>query len=129
MQSFSPVACAWRGFVFAQPSQVAAPSQVPCEFTDYIDQQLIDIMAKTSGYQDRIIRRYYENKDAIMLQKLGDLVSDLYLAEGKAKDRLWKRLAAALTNLKIPDEQIQRLVRSDNPALAANLLKKLLEKK
>ena len=86
-------------------------------------------MAKTSSYQDRIIRRYYQNQDAIMLQKLGDLVTDLYLAEGKAKDRLWKRLAAALKNLKIPDEQIQHIVSSDNPALAANLLKKLLEKK
>jgi hypothetical protein len=86
-------------------------------------------MAKSSSYQDRIIRRYYQNQDAIMLQKLGDLVTDLYLAEGKAKDRLWKRLAAALKNLKIPDAQIDHIVRSDNPALAANLLKKLLEKK
>ena len=86
-------------------------------------------MAKSSSYQDRIISRYYQNKDAIMLQKLGDLVTDLYLAEGKAKDRLWKRLAAALKNLKIPDAQIDHIVRSDNPALAANLLKKLLEKK
>ncbi len=64
-----------------------------------------------------------------MLQKLGDLVTDLYLAEGKAKDRLWKRLAAVLKNLKIPADQIDHIVRSDNPALAANLLKKLLEKK
>ncbi len=86
-------------------------------------------MAKSSSYQDRIIRRYYQNQDAIMLQKLGDLVTDLYLAEGKAKARLWKRLAAALKNLKIPDAQIDHIVRSDNPALAANLLKKLLEKK
>ena len=86
-------------------------------------------MAKSSSYQDRVIRRYYQNQDAIMLQKLGDLVSDLYLAEGKAKDRLWKRLAAALKNLKIPEDQIDHIVRSDNPALAANLLKKLLEKK
>lgn len=86
-------------------------------------------MAKTTSYQDRVIRRYYENKDAIMLEKLGDLVSDLYLAEGKAKDRLWKRLAAALTNLKIPEDQIQHIIRSDNPTLAANLLKKLLDKK
>jgi len=89
----------------------------------------IFIMAKRSTYQDRVIRNYYQNQDAIMLQKLGDLVTDLYLAEGKAKDRLWKRLAAALKNLKIPDEQIQHIIRSDNPALAANLLKKLLDTK
>jgi hypothetical protein len=86
-------------------------------------------MAKRSSYQDRIIRNYYQNQDAIMLQKLGDLVTDLYLAEGKAKDRLWKRLAAVLKNLKIPEEQIQHLILSDNPTLAANLLKKLLDAK
>jgi hypothetical protein len=86
-------------------------------------------MAKRSSHQDRIIRNYYQNQDAIMLQKLGDLVTDLFLAEGKAKDRLWKRLAAVLTNLKIPDDQIQHLIRCDNPTLVANLLKKLLEKK
>jgi hypothetical protein len=86
-------------------------------------------MAKRSSYQDSIIRNYYQNQDAIMLQKLGDLVTDLYLAEGKAKDRLWKRLAQTLKNLKIPDDQIEHIVGSDNPTLAANLLKKLLETK
>ena len=86
-------------------------------------------MAKRSTYQDRVIKNYYQNQNAIMLQRLGDLVSDLYLAEGKAKDRLWKRVAAALENLKIPSNQIEHLVQSDNPMLAANLLKKLLETK
>ena len=54
------------------------------------------LMAKRSSYQDRVIRNYYQNQDAIMLQRLSDLVSDLYLAEGKARERLWKRVEAAL---------------------------------
>jgi hypothetical protein len=86
-------------------------------------------MAKTTPHQDRIIRRYYQNQESIMLDKLGDLVGELYLAEGKAKDRLWKRLGAALKNLNVPENQIQHLIHSDNPTRAANLLKKLLEKK
>jgi hypothetical protein len=86
-------------------------------------------MAKRTAHQDKIIRRYYENQDDIMLQKLGELVSDLYLAEGKAKERVWGRITAALTNLKIPETQIQHLVKADNPMLVANLLKELLEKK
>ncbi len=101
----------------------------PTRLKSHVKAAINLFMAKTTSYQDRVIRRYYENKDAIMLEKLGDLVSDLYLAEGKAKDRLWKRLAAALTNLKIPEDQIQHIIRSDNPTLAANLLKKLLDKK
>lgn len=86
-------------------------------------------MAKRTPYQDRIIRNYYQNQDAIMLQRLGDLVSDLYLAEGKAKVRLWKRAAETLEKLKVPASQIQHLIQSQNPALLADLLKQLLEKK
>jgi hypothetical protein len=87
------------------------------------------IMAKRSAYQEKIIRSYYKNQDDIMLQKLGELVTDLYLAEGKAKQRVWERIAAALKNLKIPETQIQHLAKADNPTLVANLLKELLEKK
>ena len=84
-------------------------------------------MAKRSNYPDRVIRNYYENRDTIMLQRLGELVTDLFLAEGKAKVRLWKRVAEILEKLKIPKDQIQHLVCSDNPTLVANVLKKLLE--
>ena len=84
-------------------------------------------MPKRSNYQDRVIRRYYQHRDEIMLQRLGELVTDLYLAEGKSKTRLWKRVAEVLAKLKVPKDQIQHLVRSDNPTLVANLLKKLLE--
>jgi hypothetical protein len=84
-------------------------------------------MAKRSNYQDRIIRNYYQNRDEIMLQRLGELVTDLFLAEGTAKARLWKRVAEVLEKLKVPKTQIQHLVRSDNPTLVANVLKNLLE--
>ncbi len=84
-------------------------------------------MAERSSYQNRVIRNYYENRDTIMLQRLGELVTDLFLAEGKAKVRLWKRVAEILEKLKVPKSQIQHLVQSDNPTLVANVLKKLLE--
>jgi hypothetical protein len=86
-------------------------------------------MPKRTTHQDRIIRNYYQNQDAIMLQKLGDLIGEAYLAEGKARARVWGRIAQALKNLEIPESQIQHLVKSDNPELVANLLKQLLEKK
>jgi hypothetical protein len=85
-------------------------------------------MAKRSSYQQRVIRNYYENRDTIMLQRLGDLVTELYLAEGNARTRLWKRVRTALENLKVPKKQIDHLVASDNPSLLANELKRLLEK-
>lgn len=86
-------------------------------------------MEKRSAYQDRIIRNYYQNLDAISVQRLGELVSDLYLAEGKARERVWKRVVAALEKAKVPQSRIDHLVSSDNPALVANLVQELLEKK
>ena len=81
-----------------------------------------------SNYQDRVIRNYYQNRDDIMLQRLGELVTDLFLAEGKTKSRIWKRVAEILEKLKVPKSEVEHLVRSDNPQLVANVLKKLLEK-
>jgi hypothetical protein len=86
-------------------------------------------MAKRSAYQQRVIRNYYKNQDAILMQRLGDLVTDLYLAQGKARTRLWKRVADTLAKLKLPNARVQHVVQSDNPALVADVLKELLEKK
>lgn len=86
-------------------------------------------MAKRSTYQEGIIRNYYRNQDAIMLQKLGEMVGDLYMAEGKRRASVWKRVSAALANLKIPQAQVDHLVKSDNPALVASLLDELLKNK
>ena len=83
-------------------------------------------MAKRSSYQQRVIRDYYQNLDAIMLQRLGDLVSDLYLAEGKSRARVWKRVVGALEKLKVPASRIDHIVQSDNPALVANLLNEFM---
>jgi hypothetical protein len=86
-------------------------------------------MAKRSNYQQRIIKNYYQNQDAILLQRLGELVTDLYLAEGKARERLWTRAATALEKLKVPADRITTIVTADNPTLLANLFKELLEAK
>jgi len=85
-------------------------------------------MAKRSKYQDGIIRNYYKNQGAILVQRLGELVTDLYLAEGKARVRIWKRVTTTLEKLEIPPARIKRLVHSDNPALVASLLEELLNK-
>jgi hypothetical protein len=86
-------------------------------------------MAKRSSYQQNVIRNYYKNLDSIMMQRLGDLVTDLFLAEGKARVRLWKRVAETLKKLEIPKSQIDHLVATDNPTMLADLMKQLLEEK
>ncbi len=79
-------------------------------------------------YQQRIIRNYYQNQQALMLQRLQEIVSELYLAEGKARQRLWRRAASAMEKLQVPASRIEHLVQTDNPAFLAKLVQELWKK-
>lgn len=83
-------------------------------------------MAKRTPYQDKIIKRYYENREAISLQKLSEMVTDLYLAEGKKRAATWERVFLALEKLKVPASRIEHLRKEDNPALVAKLVTELM---
>jgi hypothetical protein len=85
-------------------------------------------MAERSKYQENIIKNYYKNFDGIQLQKLGEQITDLYLAEGKARAGLWKKIIVTLEKLKIPKTRIEHLEKADNPAMLAKLLEELLAK-
>ena len=76
--------------------------------------------------QQNIIRNYYKNRDEIMLQQLGEIVSELWLAPDEMKRRrLWQRAEKALANMGIKKDEIARIVRSrDEKALAAFLNRK-----
>jgi len=82
-------------------------------------------MAKNgySAYQKTVISGYYDNLDTIMLQKLGELVTDLYLADTKAKkDRLWDRAYKAMVKLKVKPAIIEHIMKKqDVEVLAKNL--------
>jgi hypothetical protein len=79
-------------------------------------------------HQQGIIKRYYEHKDAIQLQKLGELVTDLYLADGKKRERVWKSIVASMQKLEIPKARIDHLVAQDDPALVAKVVQELQAK-
>ncbi|MHC4322808.1 MAG: hypothetical protein ACYSUX_00890 [Planctomycetota bacterium] len=76
-----------------------------------------------SQYQKSVISGYYNNLDTIMLQKLGELVTELYLADTQAKkDRLWDRAHKAMVKLKIPPAIVDHIMRKqDAEILAKNL--------
>ncbi len=82
-------------------------------------------MADYSPYQQKIIKRYYDNFDAIQVQRLAELVTELYLAEGKKRDRLWKQVAESLTKLKFPESRVAHLLEKREPSLLAGVLKEL----
>jgi hypothetical protein len=78
-----------------------------------------------SPYQQKIIKRYYRNFDAIKTQRLADLATELYLAEGKTRDRLWKQVGETLTKLEFPASRIEHLLEKRDPALLPGILKEL----
>jgi hypothetical protein len=85
-------------------------------------------MAKRTKYQEKAIRNFYENRGAIAIQRAQELVTELYLTEGKKRDRHWKNLATHLAALGVKQEQIDHLVAKDSPELVANLIKSLEQK-
>ncbi len=90
-------------------------------------------MAKNdySQYQKTVISGYYNNLDTIMLQKLGELVTELYLADTRAKqNRLWQRTNKAMVKLKVPPAIIDHIMeKKDVQILAKNLQDWLANKK
>lgn len=90
-------------------------------------------MAKNnySQYQKAVISDYYGNLDTIMLQKLSELVTELYLADTPFKqNRLWQRAHKAMVKLKVPPAIIDHIMeKKDVEILAKNLQDWLAKKK
>lgn len=81
------------------------------------------VMADYSPHQKKIIGRYYDRRDEIALARLGEIVSELYLAEtDRKRDQLWKRAEQAMKALKVPASLADHVLLQRNPeTLARNL--------
>jgi hypothetical protein len=82
-------------------------------------------MSEFTPYQQKVIKRYYDNQDTIQHQRLAELVSDLYLAEGKKRAKVWEAACQAMQKLGVPQARIEHLRKQANPALVAELVKEL----
>jgi hypothetical protein len=76
-------------------------------------------------YQQKIIKRYYANQDRISLQRLAELVTDLYLSQGKKREKTWQAAVSAMQKLGVPQTRIDHLLAKDDAALVAQLVKEL----
>jgi hypothetical protein len=75
-----------------------------------------------SKYQQNVIKRYYDQRDTIALQRAQELITELYLTEGKKRQKVWDSLAKNLEKAGVPAEHIAHLRAQDNPELVAKLL-------
>ncbi|MCF6147760.1 MAG: hypothetical protein E3K37_03785 [Candidatus Kuenenia sp.] len=77
-------------------------------------------------YQKKVIRGFYENKDLRLIQKLGELVSDMYLiTDEKKKESGWKRIKKILIDLKVHTNEVEYLIRDRNLAAISRKIEEL----
>lgn len=76
-----------------------------------------------SSYQQGVIKRYYDNLPGQTLTKLGELVTELYLAKSEKKlEQLWGRVEKAMARIKVPKKIAEHILTQRKPEiLAANL--------
>ncbi len=85
------------------------------------------MMQDFTKHQQGIIKRYYASIDKIQVQKLSELVTELFLAEGKKRERLWKLAQTTMEKIGVPKERIEHLMGKQDPVLVATLVKELTQ--
>ncbi len=73
-----------------------------------------------SRYQQGVVKRYYDNHETIQSHKLGEIVSELWLAEdNKKQTQLWGKAQVALMRLGVDATKVGQVVaKRDLEALA-----------
>ncbi len=79
-----------------------------------------------TGYQKKVIKNFYENKDIRLIQKLGELVSNLYVETSeKKKETGWKKIKKMHTDLKVHSHEVEYLTKDKNLSMISKKLAEL----
>ncbi len=74
-------------------------------------------------YQQKAIKNFYDNKDLRLVQKLGELVSNLYLETSEKKiETGWKKVKKMLTDLKVHPGEVEFLTKDKNLSIISKKL-------
>ncbi len=76
-----------------------------------------------SDYQKKIISRFYNNRDQMDEERISELVANLYLSTGKKRTNYWATAVEIMTRLEVPQSRIDHIMKSDDPALLAEVVK------
>ncbi len=78
-----------------------------------------------SAYHQKVIKRYYDNKDQIDEQRLSELVTNLFLAPPKKQAKMWESAEELMTRMKIPATRIEHVMQGKDPAVLAKVVEEL----
>lgn len=104
---------------------IAIPVQQPVFSMHFPSPSNDRIMTERTKYQQNIIKNYYENRENISLQRAQEILTDLYLSEGKKRQKYWESLTNHLSKLGVKPEVLKRLVAQDDAQAAATLITNL----
>ena len=75
-----------------------------------------------SAHQQKVIKRYYDNRDAIDDQRLAELVTNLYLSTGKKQEKMWETAESIMTRMELPPTRIAHVMETRDPAILARVV-------
>ncbi len=78
-----------------------------------------------SAFQQKVIKRYYDNKDQIDEQRLSELVTNLYLAPPKKQAKMWESAEELMTRMKLPASRITHVMETRDVAVLAKVVEEL----
>ncbi len=78
-----------------------------------------------SPHQQKVIKRYYDNRDAIDDQRLAELVTNLYLSSGKKQEKMWETAEGIMTRMELPPTRIANVMKTRDPAVLAKVVEEL----
>jgi len=80
-------------------------------------------MPEYSQHQKGIIKRFYENRDTLALQKLGEIVSNLYLETSETKiKRAWKSAHAQMIAAGVEKKRADEIVEDRDLGAVAEVI-------
>ncbi len=81
-------------------------------------------MKDYSAYQKKVISRFYDNRDQIDEQRLGELVTSLYLGKpGKAQEKNWAAAKEVMERLEVPASRIAHVMERRDASILAEVVK------
>ena len=78
-----------------------------------------------SAFQQKVIKRYYDNKDQIDEQRLSELVTNLYLAPPKKQAKMWESAEELMIRMKLPASRIAHVMETKDAAVLAKVVEEL----
>lgn len=75
-----------------------------------------------SRYQQKVIQRFYDNREQNDEQRLSEMIADLFLANDKKKAKLWEQAEEIMKRLGVPEARLAHVLKQKDPTVLASVV-------